>query len=87
MQLYFCNHFDHYFLLKVFGTNTTDKAVENYEPDVNGNPTGGTRTCYVVQFVHFNQVLVKFKSQDNNDRLEFDLEYFNKVLDAWLSTC
>jgi len=46
----------------VFGTNTTDKAVENYKPDVNGNPTGGTRTCYV----------------DNNDRLEFDLEYFNK---------
>ena len=35
----------------------------------------------------YNQVLVKFKSQDNNDRLEFDLEYFNKVLGACLSTC
>jgi len=46
----------------VFGTNTTDKAVEKYVPDIKGNATGGARTCYV----------------DNYDRLEFDPEYFSR---------
>merc|ERR1719458_1571161 len=47
----------------VFGTNTTDKAVEKYVPDIKGKmANGGFRTCYV----------------DNKDRLEFDPKYFNR---------
>ena len=44
-----CSHKQ--FHVKVFGTNTTDKAVEKYVPDIKGNATGGARTCYVVQLV------------------------------------
>jgi len=47
----------------VFGTNTTDKALEKYPADFNGEPEPkGMRTCYM----------------DNNDKTEFDPKYFNK---------
>jgi len=46
----------------VFGTNTTDNALEKYLPDVDGNSNGGTRTCYA----------------DNNNKIELNAKYFNK---------
>merc|ERR1719220_66341 len=48
--------------VSVFGTNTTDKALEKYLPDIEGDSNGGTRTCYA----------------DNNDTLEFDPKYYNR---------
>merc|ERR1719220_1718260 len=48
--------------VSVFGINTTDKALEKYLPDVEGDSNGGTRTCYA----------------DNNDKLEFDPKYYDR---------
>jgi len=48
----------------VFGTTTTDEAVESYPPDINGHSPGGSRACYV--------------DNKTEGRLEFDPEYFNR---------
>ena len=35
--------------MQVFGTNTTENAVDAYSPDTEGTYVGGTRTCYAVK--------------------------------------
>ena len=43
---------------KVYGTETTAKAVEKYRPDIEGKmKNGGFRTCYVVQIVFFSNFI------------------------------
>jgi len=45
--------------LQVFGTNTTEEAVDTYSPDTDGTSVSGTRTCYAdkdnFQPKYFNQ--------------------------------
>ena len=49
------------FDVKVYGTETTAKAVEKYRPDIDGKmENGGFRTCYVVQIFFLSNLISNF---------------------------